>query len=503
MSGTPTEQQTRAGNGIAELDAILGGGWPTGGTYLVEGEPGAGKTTLGMHFLIQGAANGERCAFITLSESEEELRRSARSHGWDLDGIEIVDLSGVQAASAPESDYSVFAPDEVELNEIMGRIRGAVERIGPDRVVLDSIGGIRVLSGDATRYRQQILGLKDYLRARKITALILSDTADDPMHAYLATAVRGVLRLRQGLGEYGATRRFLGIQKLRGSGYQAGEHPFYITSGGIIVFPRLGNMEPRTGEIEEVLLSGIATLDDLLGGGIGRGTTTVISGQSGVGKTTLALQFLVEAAKCGERARVFSLDEAAASMLHRADALGMPASEMAREDHLTVQRVYSTEVYPAEFAAMVQRAVGEDGVRMVLIDSLTGYRAGVTGERHLVHHLSQLLDYLSHHGVTTFMTLESSDLTSLTVTDPFGVSYLADNAVLLRFFEAGGRVHRAINVLKKRTGPHETTIREFRFTSDGIQFGEPLSGFRGVLRGTPEYVGETRGLMPREDKSIE
>ncbi len=409
----------------------------------------------------------------------------------------------MQSASTPETQYSVFSADEVELNEVMERIRGAVERIRPERLVLDPISGIRMLSGNATRYRQQVLGLRDFLGEREATALIISDAGNDEMHSYLETAVRGVVGMRQETGEYGDVRRFLGVQKLRGGSYQAGDHPFRIETGGITVFPRLSGIPTQDGANHEVLGSGIEGLDTLLGGGIRRGSATVLSGQSGVGKTTVALQFLVQAARRGEIARVFSLDESAASMLHRGDALGMRVSEVVREGYLKVERLRSTETYPAEFARIVQRAIDEDGVRVVLIDSLTGYRAGVTGEPHLVHHLSQLLDYLSHKGVTTFLTLESADLTSLAVTDPFGVSYLSDNAILLRFFEAGARVRRAINVLKKRSGPHESPIREFQFGADGIRIGAPLEEFRGMLSGTPEYIGEGRALLPPDESPNE
>ncbi|CAN5842407.1 serine/threonine protein kinase [soil metagenome] len=503
MSNAIPEPQARLESGIAGLDTVFEGGWPAGGSYLVQGDPGAGKTTVALHFLMQGAAGGERCAFVSLSESEAELRQNARTHGWTLDGIEIVDLSGMQSASSPAAEYSVFSGDEVELNEVMERIRGAVERIHPERLVLDPIIGIRLLSGNATRYRQQVLGLKDFLREHEVTALILSDAANDEMHTYLETAVHGVLSMRQETGEYGDNQRFLRVQKLRGGSYQAGDHPFRIETGGITVFPRLSGIPPLDAAHDELLTSGVEGLDRLLGGGILRGSATVVSGQSGVGKTTIALQFLVQAARRGEIARVFSLDESAASMLHRGNALGMRVSEVVREGRLRVERLRSTETYPAEFARIVQRAIDDDGVRVVLIDSLTGYRAGVTGEAQLVHHLSQLLDYLSHKGITTFLTLASSDLTSLAVTDPFGVSYLSDNAILLRFFEAGGRVRRAINILKKRTGPHESTIREFQLGAGGIQIGAPLAEFRGVLSGTPEYVGEHRSLLAPEEKHNE
>jgi circadian clock protein KaiC len=344
MSNAIPEPQARLGTGIAGLDTILGGGWPAGGSYLVQGDAGVGKTTVALHFLMQGAAGGERCAFVSLSESEAELRQNARTHGWTLDGIEVVDLSGMQSASTPETQYSVFSADEVELNEVMERIRGAVERIRSERLVLDPISGIRMLSGNATRYRQQLLGLKDFLREHEVTALILSDAADDDMHTYLETAVSGLLGMRQETGEYGDTRRFLGVQKLRGGSYQAGDHPFRIEVGGITVFPRLSGIPPRDAAHDEVLGSGIEGLDTLLGGGILRGSATVVSRQSGVGKTTIALQFLVQAARRGEIARVFSLDESAASMLHRGDALGMRVSEAVREGRLRVERLRSTDL---------------------------------------------------------------------------------------------------------------------------------------------------------------
>jgi circadian clock protein KaiC len=495
MPGAPVERQRRLRTGVPGLDAALDGGWPAGGSYLIQGEAGAGKTTVALQFLMQGAAEGERCVLLCLSESEAEVRQVARSHGWSLDGIEIADLSDTQAAPTEGTDYSVFSADEVELQEIMDRVREVVTRLRPVRLVLDPISGIRMLSGNATRYRQQVLGLKEFFRRQEITALILSDIGGDEAHSYLKTAVQGVLTLRQDLGEFGDTRRYVAIQKLRAASYQAGEHPFRIETGGIVLFPRLGVVPPRDDLDRELLESGVQHLDQILGGGLDRGSTTVIAGQSGVGKTTIALQFLSQAALKGGHAMVFSLDESAASMRFRGDALGLPISELMDDGRLSIQRLRSTEIYPAEFARIVQRAVDEQGVSVILIDSLTGYRAGVAGEAHLVHHLSQLVEYLTSEHITTFLTLESTDLTSLAITDPFGVSYLADNAILLRFFEAGGEVRRAISVLKKRSGPHESSIREFQFTSGGIRIGPSLVEFRGVLGGTPEYVGEERALL--------
>lgn len=497
MSHAPSEMWPRLLSGISGLDAILGGGWPAGGSYLVQGEAGAGKTTLGMHFLMQGAQGGERCLFLSLSESGDELRQSARSHDWTLDGIEIADLTDSQAAPTDGSDYSVFSADEVELNDIMDRIRDTVTRLRPERLVLDPIGGIRMLSGNPTRYRQQVLGLKEFFRRQEVTALILSDVGDDETHRYLETALQGVLTLRQEIGEFGDARRYLSIQKLRTASFQAGEHPFRIEMGGIELFPRLTGRggEPLEHRGNGLHRSGVEGLDRIIGGGIDRGGITVISGQSGVGKTTMALQFLAQAAQQGDHAMVFSLDESAASMTHRCNTLGLPISDLMKEGRLSMRRLRSTDVHPAEFGRMIQRAVDEEGVRVILIDSLTGYRSGVAGEAHLVYHLTQLLDYLSREQISTFLTLESTDLTTLAVTDPLGVSYLADNAILLRFFEAAGEVRRAISVLKKRRGPHESTIREFQFTAEGIRIGPALVEFQGVLGGTPEFVGEARTLL--------
>jgi circadian clock protein KaiC len=485
----------RLATGIAGLDIVLEGGWPAESTILVQGDAGAGKTTVAMHFLLAGAKAAERAVFISLSETEAELRQSAESHGWPLEGIEIVDLSDSQAATG-DSDYSVFSPDEVELNEIMERIRDVVVRLRPQRLVLDPISGIRMLSGNANRYRQQVLGLKEFLGEHRVATLILSDRPNDESHAFLETAVRGVLELTQEVGEFGETLRVLMVKKLRGSRFQTGEHPFRIETGGIVAFPRLGSATPVERRSLQIRQSGVEGLDRLLGGGIESDSTTVISGQSGVGKTTVALLFLTQAGRRGARAAVFSFDESATSMVRRGDALGLPVSSLVKEGRLKIERLRSTEISPAEFARIVKSAVDDDGVELVLIDSLTGYRAGVAGEAHLVHHLSQLLDYLSSSGVTTFLTFETSDLNSLSVTDPFGASYLADNSILLRFFETAGAVRRAINVIKKRSGRHESTIREFQFTQNAFRIGPPLSEFRGVLGGAPEYVGEARALLP-------
>jgi len=485
---------TRVSTGLVGLDAILGGGLPPSHLYLVEGTPGTGKTTLALQFLFAGAAKGQRGVYVTLSETKRELTEVAQSHGWSLDGIEIIELSADE--TVPEEEmYTVFHPAELELQQTMSAVLKAIERSQPALVVLDSLSEMRLLARDPLRFRRQILALKQFFSRRETTVLLLDDKSGADGDIQLHSLAHGVIVLEHLALEYGAERRRLQVTKLRGLRFWGGFHDFRIRTGGVVVFPRVPIGEPRADQEHRLVKSGSAQMDDLLGGGIQEGSSMLIMGPAGTGKSVLSTQYACAAAARGERVRFYLFDERLNSFLLRSDGLGMDLSEPLRDGRLELEQIEPTQMSPGEFANGVARAVENDKVGMIVIDSINGYMKSMPEERLLPIQVHELLSYLSNRRVTCIMTLVQQGVFGNPVDEAAEISYLADSVVLLRYFEVLGSVRQALSVVKKRSGNHERTIRECRVARGGLSVGDPLVEFQGVLTGVPEYIGAVGPLM--------
>lgn len=475
--------------GVGGLDDILFGGLTADRIYLVEGDPGAGKTTLGMQFLIEGAAHGEPCLYITLSESRAELESVAVSHGWDLRGIEIHEFLVSEDTLKPESTYTIFQPSELELGDTVTKVLAEVERAKPVRVVLDSLSEFRLLAQSPLRYRRQILALKQFFMGRKCTVLLLDDRISEAADLQVHSIAHGVITLEQLAPDFGGARRRLRVVKLRGRAYRGGFHDFRIARGGLRVFPRLVAQDHPTDATPATLSSGIESLDALMGGGVDRATSTMLIGPAGSGKSTVVMQYATAAAQRGERVAAFVFDERPYTLLKRLDGLGIPLRQYVDSGLVTIQQVDPAELSPGEFAAIVQAAVepvsGAAGASVVVIDSLNGYLQAMPEERFLLVQLHELFTYLAQQNVATFLTVAQHGLIGTNMQAPVDATYLADTVVLLRYFEARGRIRQAISVIKRRSGAHERTLRELTFTPHGIVVGEPLTEFQGVLTGVP------------------
>ncbi|MBP1807610.1 ATPase domain-containing protein [Rubellimicrobium aerolatum] len=493
------QESVQAQTGIAGLDDVLGGGLERHRVFLLEGSPGTGKTTIAMQFLIAGASAGERVLYITLSETEEELRAGGLSHGWDLAGVDVFELVPPENLLDEEQSQSLLYSSDLELGETTRRIFEAFERLKPHRVVLDSLSEIRLLAQSSLRYRRQLLSLKHYFVRQGTTVLLLDDLTAEAGDRTVHSIAHGVVRLEEMAPEYGAERRRLRVLKYRGRRFRGGFHDIAIQEGGVRVFPRLVSAEHRTGFARDVLKSEVPALDALLGGGIESGSSTLILGPAGTGKSLLALTFVQGAIARGENAAMFIFDEEMGLLFNRARGLGVDLQAMVDAGRLFVEQVDAAELTPGEFAERVRRAVVEGDARTVVIDSLNGYEAAMPGEHALVLHMHELLQFLNRQGATSFLTVAQHGLVG-DMRSPVDVTYLADTVILLRYFEALGRVRRAISVVKKRTGAHEDTIREFRIGGRGITVGEPLAEFQGVLRGVPTLVGDGGGLL-RDDEA--
>jgi circadian clock protein KaiC len=483
------DAQLRLATGSAGLDRILEGGFPANRLYLLEGDPGTGKTTLALQFLLEGARRKEPVLYVTLSETKEELTAVARSHGWSLEGVSLHELVPPEESLKTESQYTIFHPSEVELGETTRAVIEEVERIQPRRVVFDSLSEMRLLARDPLRYRRQILALKQFFAGRKSTVLLLDDGTSAAADLQVQSIAHGVLMLEQLELDYGAERRRLRVSKLRGSRFLGGFHDFNIRTGGVEVFPRL-IAAGRSREFKrEAVASGVAELDALLGGGLDRGTATLVLGPAGCGKSSLAAHFAAAAAARGERAAAFIFDEGVNTYLNRAAGLGTDLRAHVEAGRLTVQQVDPAELSPGEFAHAVCEAVERDGARLVVIDSLNGYLQAMPDERFLTAQMHEMLTFLNQQGIVTLLVMAQHGFMGAGMSSPVDVSYLADTVVLLRYFEAAGAIRRAISVVKKRTGRHEDTIREMRLSaSRGVEVGEPLTAFRGVLTGVPVLV---------------
>jgi circadian clock protein KaiC len=480
--------------GIAGFDDIIGGGFTRDRLYLVEGNPGSGKTTLALRYLLEGARLGERGLYITLSETAEELRAVADSHGWLLDNIDLVELIPSDDSLTPESQYTMFHPSEVELAETTKAVLAEVERLNPTRVVFDSLSEMRLLAQNPLRYRRQILALKQFFIGRMCTVLLLDDRTAEVTDLQLQSIVHGVVSLEQLAPEYGAERRRLCIQKMRGRRYRGGFHDFRIVRGGLSVYPRLIAAEHHEDFEDMAITSDVPELDALLSGGLDRGTSTLIMGPAGVGKSTLALQYALSAAHRGDRATLFAFDESSKTILLRAAGIGMDLEHQIAAGRIQVRQVDPAQLSPGEFVQEVRRSVEQDASRILIIDSLNGYINAMPDERYLLIQLHELFTYLGQQGVTTFLLVAQHGLVGRDMQSPIDASYLADTVILLRYFEARGEVRQAISVMKKRSGKHERTIRELRIDQCGLHVGVPLSVFQGVLGGTPEYIGNAELL---------
>jgi circadian clock protein KaiC len=487
--------------GIAGLDAILMGGLPAGQLHLIEGEPGTGKTTLALQFLIAGARRGERVLYVTLSETRRELDAVARSHGWDLAGIDLHELEMTEEALAAEGQLTFFHPSELELSEMTDRVLRKVDALRPMRVVFDSLSEMRLLAQSSLRYRRQVLGLKQVLAGRQATVLLLDDLTAPGEDLQLRSIAHGVLRLEQLATDYGAERRRLRVFKMRGVAFRGGMHDFAIRRGGLEIFPRLIAAEHHAEFGTDDLSSGVAALDQLLGGGVPPGSSTLLVGPPGGGKSTVGVQFCVAAAARGQRSALFLFDETVGMLCARSRKLGMAVEPHVASGLLTVQQIEPAELSPGEFAATVRKAVdGEDGhapAKILLIDSLNGYLNSMAEERQLTSQLHELFKFANQKGVATLVTLAQSGLAGMQMRSPVDATYLADNVVLFRYFESHGSLHRAISVVKKRSGAHEPTLRELTTTAAGIRISEPLAEFHGILTGVPNPVPvQQGGLTP-------
>lgn len=483
-----------APTGIAGLDDILGGGLKRNRVFLFEGSPGTGKTTAALSYLMAGAAAGEKVLYVTLSETEPELRDTAASHGWSLEGVEVFELVPPENLLDEHQQQSLLYSSDLELGETTRMILDAVERAQPSRVVIDSLSEIRLLAQGSLRYRRQVLALKHYFARHGATVVLLDDLTAEISDKTVHSVAHGVVRLEELALEYGAERRRVRVTKYRGRKFRGGYHDFTIKTGGLEIYPRLVSSEHRSSFDRSPLASGIEGLDELMGGGLERGSSCLILGPAGTGKSLLAMHFAISAIGRGEKAALFIFDEELGLLFERALGLGFNLKALCDEGSLIVQQVDAAELSPGEFTATVRHCVQARGIRTVVIDSLNGYQAAMPEEHFLLLHMHELLQFLNRQGATTFLTVAQHGLVG-EMRAPVDVTYLADTVLLLRYFEAVGEVRRAVSVIKKRSGQHEKSIREYEIDEGGLQVGPPLTEFQGVLRGVPNFVGPGSGLL--------
>ena len=484
----------RISTGNDGLDDILGGGLDANRMYLYEGRPGTGKTTLALEFLLEGARNGEKSLYITLSETQRELQLVASRHGWDLSGIEVFELVPPETTLDPGREITVLHPVEVELGETTKLILDRVSELNPSRVVIDSLSELRLLAQSSLRYRRQVLALKHFFASRHCTVVLLDDMTSQQNDLQLHSISHGVVLLEQLAIEYGAERRRVRVVKMRGISFRGGFHDLAIRTGGLEIYPRLVASEHHTTFLGEHTPSGNADLDALLGGGLERGTNALLIGAAGVGKSSMAMTYAIAAAGRGEKSVIFAFDEGRGTMLARAHSLGLDLQPALDSGLIRFQQIDPAEMSPGEFASIVRRSVQEDGARLVIIDSLNGYLNAMPDGRFLILQMHELLSFLAQQGVLTILVLAQHGLVGPMET-PLDISYLSDAVLMLRYFEHAGKVRRALSVVKKRSGDHEHTIREFRLSNGGLSLGPPLTQFSGIFSGTPTYTGDANPLL--------
>lgn len=491
-------EAARISTGSSGLDEILAGGLDSDRLYLLEGCPGTGKTTLALQFLLAGTERGEKALYISLSETEQELRVVAARHGWGLEGVTIFELSSMEEALDPDRELTVFEPSAIELSQTTKTLMDKVHELNPARVVFDSLSEIRLLAQSSLRYRRQIMALKHFFSGRACTVLLLDDLSSQSNDLQVHNIVHGAIMLEQAPVDFGSERRRLRIIKMRGIDFKGGYHDYVIRRGGLAIFPRLVAAEHHRRFVGDVAESGNDGVDALLGGGIERGTNALLIGAAGVGKSSLALTFAVASAMRGEHAVIFAFDEGQGTINARAKAIGLPLQAVLDAGTLRIQQIDPAEMSPGEFVHLMRCSVDKDHAQIIVIDSLNGYLNAMPDERFLILQMHEMLSYLSQVGVVCILVLAQHGLVG-PIETPVDVSYLSDAVITLRYFEAEGRVRRALSVLKKRSGPHEDTIREYQLTSDGIQVGPPLTQFSGIFTGTPTYTGGSQPLMTSGD----
>jgi circadian clock protein KaiC len=495
----PRKRLPKAKSGVSGLDDVTGGGFSRGHVFLLEGNPGTGKTTVALRFLIEGAEQGETGLYVTLSETEEELRDGAASHGWDLPSpITVVEVVPAESLLDAEQQQTLLYSSDLELGETTRAIFEAVERVQPRRVVIDSLSEIRLLAQSSLRYRRQILAIKHYFTRHDMTVLLLDDLTSETLDKTVHSVVHGVIQLEELAPNYGAERRRMRVAKYRGQPFRGGFHDVVIRTGGLFVFPRLVAAEHRKAFTRRQIRSGNEGLDAILGGGIEQGSSTLVIGPAGTGKSTFILQFIASAVARGEKAAMFVFDEELGLLFERARPMGFDLMAMKESGKLHIEQVDAAELSPGEFAHRVIERVDRAEAKTVVIDSLNGYQAAMPEENSLILHIHELLQYLNRQGANTFLTVAQHGLVG-DMKAPVDVTYLADTVILLRYFEALGKVRRAVSVIKKRTGFHEDTIREFTISNKGLKLGDPLSEFQGVLRGVPS-LNANASLMNRNER---
>nr|WP_281720177.1 ATPase domain-containing protein [Nitrosomonas nitrosa] len=503
MTDPSTQFDKYCSTGIDGLDEILGEGLPANCLYLVQGDPGSGKTTLALQFLLEGVQLGEKTLYITLSETKEELLKVSRSHGWSLDSIALFELSAIDSLIRPEARTTVFHPSEIELTRVSELLIEEIQRIQPTRIVFDSLSEFRLMAETALRYRRQLMNLKQELTKYNITALLLDDRMENSRiggDPHVLSLTHGVIEMEQLSPDYGRSRRRLRVLKMRGKRFREGYHDYSIETGGLRVFPRITASDHRVDFVPQAVSSGNQEFDNLLGGGLDRGTTTLIMGPAGTGKSTLAIQYAAQMAQGGESSILFAFDEIRGIVLARATAVGLDITRHVQTGTIDVQQVDPAELSPGEFGMRIRRAV-EGGCKLVIIDSLNGYLNAMPGDQYLINQLHEMSSYLNQKGVVTVLIMAQYGLLGQAEA-PLNLSYLADTVVSVRFFEAGGAVRQALSVMKKRSGRHEKTIREYQLVSEGgLHIGPPLKQFQGVLTGTPAFHGAIEQIMECPDSA--